>query len=272
MAITTQDQLVAAMAAASGAGNRPPYAKAALAGTFAVGDQMTLWPAAGYPGAGSAPASTPGAVPTNATAGAVPFVNPGSGNSYLARLFINSSIPGTFVLMDRLVGVGGLSATVATLQTIASAALTRPDANGLNAEIWIEATTAIGTTASNITITYTDNLGNTGHTTPATAMVVSKPIGWANQIPLAAGDAGVRQITGVQLSAAMSTGAFNVVIVRRVAEFPILAANIPSAPQDPFSTGLPQIYNSACLFGFYTIGSGTAAPSIQGGSLLIAQG
>lgn len=272
MAITTQDQLVAAMAAAAPNGNRQPYIKTALAGTFAAGDWVSLWTAPGQPGAGAAPASTPGAVPTSATLGALPFTDPTSGNSYLARLFASSGVPGTLVLYDRLVGVGGLSATINTLQTIASAALTRPDANGINAEIWIEATTAIGTTASNLTITYTNQAGTTGHTSIVTPMVVSKPIAWAMQVPLAAGDTGVRSVTGVQLSAAMTTGAFNVVIARRIAEFPIPAANVPFPPQDPFWVGLPQIYNSSCIFGMYQISSGTAAPAIGSGSVLIAQG
>jgi hypothetical protein len=261
------------MASAGGLGNHPTYMKnTALAGTFASGDFVSLWTAIGQPGAGAAPAATPGAVPLSTTAGAIPFNNPAAGNSYLAKFFATSPVPGVLMLYDRLVGVGALSATIATLQTIASAALTRPDANGVNAEVWIEATTAIGTTASNLTITYTDNLGNTGHVSPATPMVVSKPIGWAMQVPLAAGDAGIRSVTGVQLSAGMTTGAFNVVLARRVATFPIPAAFVPYPPQDPVWAGISQIYNSACLFGIYYIGTGTAAPTVQCGELIIAQG
>jgi hypothetical protein len=35
---------------------------------------------------------------------------------------------------------------------------------------------------------------------------------------------------------------------------------------------LLQIYNSACIFGVFLIDSGTTAPAIQSGSLVMAQG
>jgi hypothetical protein len=274
MAITTQDQLAAAIAAAAPNANRPPYVKTALAGTFAAGDFVSLWPAAGQPGAGATPTAfgSGGNIQTSSIVGAVPFTNPSSGNSYLGRLFAVSGVPGTLVFYDRLWACSGVSATINTVQTVVSPpALTRPDANGVNAEIWIEATTAIGTTASNLTIIYKNQAG-TSQTAAAQAMVVSKPIAWAMQIPLLAGDTGVQSIVSAQLSAAMTTGAFNIVIQRRIAEFAMPAAWVPYPPQDPFWAGLPQIYNNACIGAYFLITSGTAAPAIPTGSLVIAQG
>jgi hypothetical protein len=275
VAVTTQDQLVSAIAASAPNANRLPYAKTALAGTFAAGQFVSLWTAAGQPGVGAVPAAfgSSGTVPTNATAGAVPFVNPGSGNSYLARLFATSSVPGTLVLYDRLWACSALLATATSQTIVTPAALTRPDANGVNAEIWIEATVAIGTTASNASCTYTNQAAVTGHvTSPVIPMVTSAPIGWAVQLPLAAGDTGVQTIQTMTLSAAMSAGQFNLVIQRRIAEFAIPAAWLSFPPQDPFWSGLPQIYNSACIGAYFLIGSGTAAPAIPSASLVIAQG
>jgi hypothetical protein len=275
MAITTQDGLVSAIAASAPNGNRLPYIKTALAGTFAAGDWVSLWSAPGQPGTGATPTAfgSGGNVQTSAIVGAIPFTNPASGNSYLARLFATSSVPGTLVFYDRLWACSALLATVNTVQTIVGApALTRPDANGINAEIWIEATTAIGTTASNVSCSYTNQGGTAGHTTTSQAMVVSKPIGWAMQLPLVAGDTGVQTIQSCTFSAAMTTGAVNLCIQRRVAEFAIPAAYLSFPPQDPFWAGLPQIYNSACLVAYFMVGSGAAAPAIPSASVLIAQG
>jgi hypothetical protein len=272
MAITSQDQLVAAIAAAVGNGNKPPYVKTALAGAFTAGQFVSLWTAAGQPGAGSAPAATPGAVPTSATAGAIPFTNPGSGNSYLARLFATSSVPGTLVLYDRLVAVGGVILTATGAQTVSSAALTRPSATGTNAELWIEITTTVTGAPGNITASYTNTVPTAGQTTTAVAITTAMIAGVTFQLPLAAGDLGVNAVASTAMTVAASAGICNVVIRRRLAEFPIPAAFLPFPPQDPFWSGIAQIYNSACIEGIFQIGSGTSAPAIPSGSLVIAQG
>lgn len=275
MPVTTQDQLVAAIAAAAAQGNRPPYVKSALAGTFAQGQFVSLWTAAGQPGAGAAPAATPGAVPTSATAGAIGFTNPTAGNSYLARLFATSNVAGTLILYDRLCGVGAVSLTTTLAQTVSSAALTRPDANGVNAEIWIEITTALtGAPTGTLTASYTNSAGTAARTTaPAVALTTAMIAGVTFQLGLQAGDVGVQTVASITGTATAPTaGVCNVVIRRRLASFPIPAAFVPYPPQDPFWSGLAQIYNSACLEGVYLIGSGTAAPAILSGELVIAQG
>jgi len=273
MAITTQDQLVAAMAAAAGAGNRPPFVKTALAGTFAVGQMVSLWTAAGNPGAGAAQGTAAGAVPTSVTAGALPFTNPTSGNSYLSRLFASSTVPGTLILYDRLVHTSTLSGTVTTAQTVASVALTRPDALGTNTELFMEVYTALGATSTTITASYTNQAGTAAQVTTAATIPTTAPAGFILPLPLAAGDTGVRAVASCTLAAStLTAGNFGITIGRRLAEFAIPAANQPYPPQDPFWAGLSQIYNSACIFGVFLIASGTAAPAISSGSLVIAQG
>src|SRR5260221_676626 len=136
-----------------------PTTNANLGGTEVSGSSYarqpitcaSLWTAAGNPGAGAAQGSAAGAVPTSVTAGALPFTNPTSGNSYLARLFASSTVPGTLILYDRLVHTSTLSGTVTTAQTVASVALTRPDALGTNTELFMEAYTALGATSNTIT-------------------------------------------------------------------------------------------------------------------------
>ena len=275
MAITTQDQLVAAIAAAASQGNRPPYMKAALAGAFAAGQFISLWTAAGQPGAGSAPAATPGAVPLSTTAGAVGFTNPAAGNTYLARLYGSSSVAGTLIFYDRLCAVGAVSLTATTAQTVSSAALTRPDANGVNAEIWIEITTSLtGSPTGTLTASYTNSAGVASHTTaPGVALTTAMIAGVTFQLGLQAGDVGVQTIASITGTATAPTaGVCNVVIRRRLAEFPVPVAWLTYPPQDPQWGGIPQVYNSACIEAIFLLGSGTAAPAIPSGSLVLAQG
>ncbi|HEV2235046.1 MAG TPA: hypothetical protein VGR57_00160, partial [Ktedonobacterales bacterium] len=223
--------------------------------------------------AGAAQGTAAGAVPTSATTGAVSFTNPTSGNSYLARLFATSSVAGTLILYDRLVHTSTLSGTVTTAQTVASVALTRPDANGVNAELFMEVYTALGATSTTITGSYTNQAGTAGHTTTAATIPSNAPAGFLLPMPLAAGDTGIQTVASVTLAAStLTAGNFGVTIARRIAEFAIPAVQQPYPPQDPFWAGLPQIYNSACIFGVFVIGSGTAAPAISSASYVIAQG
>lgn len=100
MAITTMDQLVAAIAASQ----RKRFYKQGQ-NVKAIGSLQSMWPATGGPGAGSAPGSTAGVVPTSATAGAIPFTDAGGSNiSYLARLQAMCTTYGmVLVLADRCI-------------------------------------------------------------------------------------------------------------------------------------------------------------------------
>lgn len=81
MAITTLDGLIAAADQLKSFGKSTMAAKAA--GTF-----QSLWTAGGLPTAGVAPVATTVVVPTNATAGALTYVNPtGGALTYISRWF-----------------------------------------------------------------------------------------------------------------------------------------------------------------------------------------
>lgn len=273
MAITTMDQLTAALAAALGLNNKPASFKQALGGTFAAGQLVSLWTAVGQPGAGAAQGSAAGAAPDVTTAGALKFTNPASGLSYCGRMAAATDIVGTLILYDRLVHTSTLSGTVSTAQTVASAALTRPDANGAQTELFLEVYTALGATPqAGAVMSYTDQDGNTGNTTPAFTVPASAPAGLMIPIPLASGDTGVRAVASVTLGGSTGTaGNFGITICRRIAEVGIAQGNVASL-YDIFQSGLPQIYNSACLFWAFLIGSGTAAPNLRTASATIAQG
>jgi hypothetical protein len=259
MAITTQDQLVA-----SYPGQTEPYQKSALGGTFAVGNYVSLWTAGGSPGAGAAQGTAAGAVPTSATAGACVFTNPTSGNSYIAKGFFASGVVGALILYDRLAHGSALSGTVTTAQTIGSPALTRPDANGTATEMFIEWYTATGATPTTATVSYTNQSGTAGQTSGTSTVPANAPAALMSPIPLAAGDTGVRAIASLTLLASTGTaGNFGYTIIRKLAIIPCTIAQVAQA-MDVFMLGMPQVFNSACISAMFLVGSGTAAPAING--------
>jgi len=242
MAITTMDQLVSAIASASFQATEESSITSKGAGYFA-----SLWQAAGRPGSGATPATGAGAAPTNATAGAIPYTNPGGANiGYLAKLLASSSNAETLILYDRLVHTSGLSGTVTTAQTVNSTALTRYTA-GTDVGLWLEWYTATGSTAVNVTASYTNQAGTSGQTTVSTALPASCPAGFTIPLPLAAGDTGVRSVQSVTLSGTTGTaGNFGVTLGQRIASLPLILANV-GVTFDWSQVGLPQIANNACL-------------------------
>src|ERR1019366_4534062 len=130
MAIVTLDGALAGM--------QPGWSFAkAVSPTLVAGRPHSLWYLAGAPGVGLTPATATGTgVPLSSTggwssniAGQLPHNNPGSGNSYLARLTGVATQPGILLLCDRLLHCGAVTAnstivvTTTTAQTINTATL-----------------------------------------------------------------------------------------------------------------------------------------------------
>lgn len=243
MAINTMDKLVAALP------GQHRHLYKASATTRGSGTWFSHWRIAGNPGAAAIPPTGNGEVPTRETAGAIPFVNPATGNKlYLGRFGAAMSIVNLLILYDRLWHNSGFDANTTGAQTIATPpTITRPDSLGNDVELWGEVYAATGTTASTFTATYTNQNGVSGrsatYSKPAAALVVGEMFPFSLQ----SGDTGVRTVSQVQLSAATGTaGNFGLVLLRRVAELYLIVANV-GADRDAFALGMPEIYPDACL-------------------------
>lgn len=243
MAIDTMDKLVAALP-----GQHRHLFKASQSAR-AAGTWHSLWRAAGSPGAGAVPPTGNGEVPTRLTTGAITLINPASGSKlHLARFTAAGATAGTVILYDRLWHNSGFNANITTAQTIATPpTITRPNALGVDIELWGEVFTATGATASTFTASYTNQDGVAGrsatYTKPAAAQVVGEMFPFALQ----AGDTGVRTVTQVQLSAGTgSVGDFGLVLLRRLAEIPMALVNVLS-DRDAFALGMPEVFTDACL-------------------------
>ena len=106
----------------------------------------------------------------------------------------------------------------------------------------LEITTALGATASNITLTYIDQSGNTA-ATAATALQTSgiaarlTPVQDGPMIRLASGDFGVRSISSCFCSAAMGAGVVAALIYKPVLLMPTLATNAWTERSTPAQIG-----------------------------------
>ncbi len=261
MAITIMDHIVTAFP-----GQSRPVSKSSI--TSVAGAYFTLLNATGQPGAGTLTIgnTTTGVIPTSATDGALPFTNPGAGNSYLLQAEFSSSSPGSMIVYDRLQHSGSYSFANGNINTTDMTAVDR-DSTGAGVEVWCEINGAMSASACTLTITYTDQSGNTGATgscvVPASAIT-------ARMFPfvLAAGDSGVRSIENLAGSAA-PTGSFNVVMLRRLGTIEMAVAGI-SGIKDFAQLGMPRIYDSACIC--LMMNTNTTTSGLVTGRIVIGQG
>lgn len=248
MAITTLDGVIAGMQMPQ------PLVKTGVT-MAAVGAMRGYTPfyAAGVPGASTATTvGINGEADTAATGhvtGRIPRTNPVSGNAHLARLAISASQPGTLWLIDRLWDNSGLSVTATTAQAITPAALPPRDlngtTNGAGVLAAIEWSAAGGAGTPLVTLTYTDQDGNTGASATLTG-VASPPVGTFEIFTLAAGDTGVRAPTSFIQNATRTSGTMHLVLFRVLAQLEVTAANIGNAI-DALTSGMPRIYNDSVL-------------------------
>lgn len=214
----------------------------------------TPWYAGGIPGA-----STANAIGINGQAvtpalgsvgGRIPRSNPTSpALAHLGRLAIQTNAAGVLWLIDRVWENSGLSVTSTTAQAITPATIPARDVNGttngagLMAAVEWSATGGAGTPT--VTLTYTDEAGNTGNTATLTG-VTTPPIGTFEIFQLAAGDTGIRAPTSFIQSATRTSGTMHLVLFRLIAQIEVSAANIGNAI-DALTAGLPRIYDDSVL-------------------------
>lgn len=256
-------------------------ASAAVAGRF-----YDLFQFAGSPVAGAYSGTALNAqIPTQATTGALWHGGDVAAlTKHLVTAMANSAaatfVPGLLTLVDLCMYYPGINANLATSQTLVNgAALTRyTSGDGLVA--WPTVTTALGATASNLSMSYTDHAGNAGNSlgmvVPATASQIVAGLVNATVgpfLPLAAGDRGLRSVQSVQMSAAMGAGAFALCVGKRLLDIPIGVAGY-AAERDLVNQlpSLEQVVDGACPVWLFQAGAAVAATSLVHGKVRFAWG
>jgi hypothetical protein len=242
--------------------------------TASIGRSLAMWrfllPAPAVPTASVALDKTSdnaiGPIP-NATSGKLQIIG---------GRFNTSGIAGAMpVAIDLLNVSGGLSGTVTTEQTtnLPTAALTR-HTGGDGVRIGIIIYTLVGTTATTISVRYTNQAGTANRTSTVTAFGASgfREVNRLIQIPLEAGDTGVRSVEGVTLTATTGTaGNFGVCLFKPLMGFS-LDSTTGTVPLDAVSTGgmigsMAEFDDDACL----TFMAFTPITQAINGALLLAE-
>ncbi|MBP6884599.1 MAG: hypothetical protein KBC17_02115 [Candidatus Pacebacteria bacterium] len=245
MAITTLDGALAGM--------QPPveFAKA-LTGTLVAGRPHSLLYTAGIPGAGVAPSIGIGGTTLTTYAGQLPFTNPGSGNTYLARFQAQCTQAGTLLLCDRLWHNSGIDVTNTSEQTFTSSVqIPARDANGTNNGVGVyagvEVSSATGAGTPTITIKYTNSDATSNQTAINVVSTVASSIaGTFYPIGLAAGDKGIQKAQSITLSATWTSGTIHVVLYRVIARLEVPAQ--AGSAIDSLTSGFTQMYNDSVPF------------------------
>ncbi len=148
---------------------------------------------------------------------------------------------GIFITVDLLVGAGNISATTLTSQDISTTALPRWT-TGEGLCMSLEVTTNLGATAASITLTYTDQAGNTGNSTGAIALTTGgvaqrlMPVQDGPMIRLAAGDTGVRAVEACIMSVSMLAGVMAAIIYKPI-RVTSTVAGFPTESTTPVQAG-----------------------------------
>lgn len=243
MAITTNDQAIAALAAAQ----RLVIQKVSV--TSVAGFYYTLWNAA--PNAGSLAIGNivAGVIPTDATAGA-PVINAftGANTGYLMTFDASFAQAGVLSIYDRLWHAGTFSTTTLHTDTLSGQpALVRvPNSDYSQLELWVENVVANGATATTITVSYQDGANTTQSATLDAAAYTSCP---ANRmLPLRLANAtGIQKVNSVTIGGVLGTGTFNLVIQRNIVDHTTVSVGIGRPKKNYFDTGLAQVYADSCL-------------------------
>lgn len=266
MAITTLDQAIAGM--------RPPEYYLKVGATMeAVGVFHSLAYTSGMPGAAVAP--TPGLAGAALTtyAGQIPFVNPSSGNTYLARMTGAVNVVGSLTLYDRLWHNSGIVVTTTTAQTINSVAWPSrcipasgdtPDTNGGGIYVGMEVSTATtnGAAIANTTMSYTNQAGTAGRTATMASYPATAVAGTFVPFQLQAGDTGIRSIQSLTLGTSRVAGTIHLVAYRPICTIDLGLANVGWG-LDLVGCGMPRLYDSSVPF-LYWLPSATTAITPKG--------
>lgn len=217
-----------------------------------AGRLTSLWQYNGARGQGSV-ADSAGESPDNAYGGALKQTNPAGGKQlWLVGVASAGIAQGTLFLFDRLAAESGNSGTVTTAQSLSNCAIDRyTGSEAPGNQIFLEITTQIGTTATTVTASYTNQDGTSGRTTVATAFGGTglREAQRLIALPLQAGDTGVISVESVTVLATTGTaGDFTVLIMRPMPVLPIPSVG-QGAVRDAISglPGLIEVKTNACL-------------------------
>ncbi len=270
MAITTMDGVVAALATAQDQKLFFPSATNVAGGWVNLNQAVT----SGFGIMATPTAFGSGGTTYNQSSFSTGFPrwSAGSGTTtYVGRAGLTMATAGSVHVYDLCWACSGFVGNSNTAQNVVSfSGLPSRHSGGVGLEIWVGCSSAIGATAHNVTVSYTNQAGTSGRTTVSTAGITSMPANRMYQLPLQSGDTGVQSIQSLTLSASSGTaGNLWLLVMERYVGMSCPVPNV-GRNYDFAELGLPTPSDEACLL-FVHQGTTTSSGIIIG-QLDIIQG
>ncbi len=184
---------------------------------------------------------------------------------------VATGVPSQLMLVDMQGYWPGINMNSSSSQTLSGTPTLRYT-NGEGVRAYLVVTSTTGATAHNLSMSYTDQDGNTGNSLPVTVSCTASAItphiahsgtaanNYGPFLPLATGDYGIQNVASVQLSAASGAGTAALVLARPIFTIPLTTVSVGSE-RDFLNQlpSLPQIKDGACLTWLLFTGAATAA-------------
>ena len=192
-----------------------------------------------------------------------------------------TTAPCVLMLVDMLGFYPITTVTTTGAQTLNNTVTLPRYTNGAGVQAFLTPSTVMGAATPNITLNYTNSGGPAGKATPATlpigntaaavTSIVYSGTGTGKYgpfIPLAAGDAGIRSVQSINLSASYVSGVLNLVLCKPIMTLPITTLGV-TAERDLVNqfASMPRIYDGACLNWLMLAGAATPVASPLSGHL-----
>ena len=222
---------------------------------------------------------------TVATASGIPHGGNVGGYKVLlsaaAQTAAATTAPCVLMLVDMLGFYPITTVTTTGAQTLNNTVTLPRYTDGAGVQAFLTPSTVMGAATPNITLNYTNSAGTAGKATPVTlpignsaaavTSVVYSGTGsgkYGPFIPLAAGDAGIRSVQSINLSASYVSGVLNLMLCRPLLTLPITTLGV-TAERDLVNqfASMPRIYVGACLNWLMLAGAATPVASPLSGHL-----
>ena len=192
-----------------------------------------------------------------------------------------TTAPCVLMLVDMLGFYPITTVTTTGAQTLNNTVTLPRYTDGAGVQAFLTPSTVMGAATPNITLNYTNSAGTAGKATPVTlpignsaaavTSIVHSGTGTGKYgpfIPLAAGDAGIRSVQSINLSASYVSGVLNLMLCRPLLTLPITTLGV-TAERDLVNqfASMPRVYDGACLHWLMLAGAATPVASPLSGHL-----
>lgn len=192
-----------------------------------------------------------------------------------------TTAPCVLMLVDLLGFYPVTSVTTTGAQTLDNTVTLPRYTDGAGVQAFITPSTVMGAATPSISIGYTNSASTVGRATPATLPIGNTAAAVTSVVysgtgagkfgpfmPLQDGDAGIKSVQSINLSASYVSGVLNLVLCKPLLTLPITTLGV-TAERDLVNqfASMPKVYDGACLAWLMLAGAGTPVASPISGHL-----